>query len=122
MARSSDVESPGLSAADPNAPSAAKAAAGRCSSILAHARVSCSRGLTTTICGGSLETSAKNVDICECSTSSTPDRKSTRLNSSHTVSSYAVFCLKKKKKTHAADRRREKMKEKTHQTARAPHT
>src|SRR5260221_9185429 len=28
-----------------------------------------------------------------------PDRKSTRLNSSHTVISYAVFCLKKKKKT-----------------------
>src|SRR5947207_8341984 len=30
------------------------------------------------------------------------DRKSTRLNSSHTVISYAVFCLKekKKKKTH----------------------
>src|SRR5438034_8626275 len=27
----------------------------------------------------------------------TIDRKSTRLNSSHTVSSYAVFCLKKKK-------------------------
>src|SRR5438034_7585525 len=27
------------------------------------------------------------------------DRKSTRLNSSHTVISYAVFCLKKKKKT-----------------------
>ena len=25
------------------------------------------------------------------------DRKSTRLNSSHTVNSYAVFCLKKKK-------------------------
>src|SRR5438034_6783013 len=25
------------------------------------------------------------------------DRKSTRLNSSHTVSSYAVFCLKKKR-------------------------
>ena len=25
------------------------------------------------------------------------DRKSTRLNSSHTVISYAVFCLKKKK-------------------------
>src|SRR5260221_8416414 len=30
-----------------------------------------------------------------------PDRKSTRLNSSHTVISYAVFCLKKKKKTMA---------------------
>src|SRR5436190_16989062 len=27
---------------------------------------------------------------------SPPDRKSTRLNSSHTVISYAVFCLKKK--------------------------
>src|SRR2546426_5271521 len=30
----------------------------------------------------------------------TGDRKSTRLNSSHLVISYAVFCLKKKKKTH----------------------
>src|SRR5260221_7515969 len=30
---------------------------------------------------------------------SAPDRKSTRLNSSHTVISYAVFCLKKKKYT-----------------------
>src|SRR5258705_2900006 len=29
-----------------------------------------------------------------------PDRKSTRLNSSHLGISYAVFCLKKKKKTH----------------------
>src|SRR5256885_12029164 len=29
------------------------------------------------------------------------DRKSTRLNSSHLVISYAVFCLKKKKRTHA---------------------
>src|SRR3954466_7307990 len=28
------------------------------------------------------------------------DRKSTRLNSSHTIISYAVFCLKKKKPTH----------------------
>src|SRR5260221_3821347 len=28
------------------------------------------------------------------------DRKSTRLNSSHTVISYAVFCLKKKKRIH----------------------
>src|SRR5256885_13260318 len=30
-----------------------------------------------------------------CSSSSTLDRKSTRLNSSHLVSAYAVFCLKK---------------------------
>src|SRR2546422_5478970 len=29
----------------------------------------------------------------------TPDRKSTRLNSSHGYISYAVFCLKKKKTT-----------------------
>src|SRR3954449_3184038 len=29
------------------------------------------------------------------------DRKSTRLNSSHTLISYAVFCLKKKKKQKA---------------------
>src|SRR5256886_11747606 len=30
----------------------------------------------------------------------TPDRKSTRLNSSHSQISYAVFCLKKKKHKH----------------------
>src|SRR2546426_5835810 len=33
------------------------------------------------------------------------DRKSTRLNSSHLVISYAVFCLKKKKKYHTRVRR-----------------
>src|SRR2546430_5858521 len=31
-----------------------------------------------------------------------PDRKSTRLNSSHSQISYAVFCLKKKKKNYDA--------------------
>src|SRR5256885_4920021 len=31
-----------------------------------------------------------------------PDRKSTRLNSSHLVISYAVFCLKKKKSKYTA--------------------
>src|SRR5256885_7201807 len=31
----------------------------------------------------------------------TRDRKSTRLNSSHLVISYAVFCLKKKNRKHA---------------------
>src|ERR1022692_1573934 len=34
------------------------------------------------------------------------DRKSTRLNSSHLVISYAVFCLKKKKQHHRATERR----------------
>src|SRR5438034_7994907 len=33
---------------------------------------------------------------------SATDRKSTRLNSSHTVISYAVFCLKKKRKKEIA--------------------
>src|SRR5258708_23761172 len=32
------------------------------------------------------------------------DRKSTRLNSSHQIISYAVFCLKKKKKKPSYDR------------------
>src|SRR5256885_13186988 len=42
-------------------------------------------------------------------TPSTPDRKSTRLNSSHLVISYAVFCLKKKKtvKQHPSHRESE---------------
>src|SRR2546429_4279022 len=35
---------------------------------------------------------------CTCRVTKTPDRKSTRLNSSHGYISYAVFCLKKKKK------------------------
>src|SRR5256885_2775521 len=34
-----------------------------------------------------------------------PDRKSTRLNSSHLVISYAVFCLKKKISRHVSARR-----------------
>src|SRR5256885_8562162 len=34
--------------------------------------------------------------VPECIVLVSPDRKSTRLNSSHLVISYAVFCLKKK--------------------------
>src|SRR5260221_13961388 len=37
-------------------------------------------------------------DFSRGATGEVSDRKSTRLNSSHTVISYAVFCLKKKKK------------------------
>src|SRR5258708_10765079 len=33
-----------------------------------------------------------------CASVASQDRKSTRLNSSHQIISYAVFCLKKKKK------------------------
>src|SRR6266446_9001723 len=36
------------------------------------------------------------------------DRKSTRLNSSHLVISYAVFCLKKKNKKHSDQKKKTK--------------
>src|SRR5438552_11090031 len=36
----------------------------------------------------------------------TADRKSTRLNSSHQIISYAVFCLKKKTNSHSRRQRR----------------
>src|SRR5215216_7752683 len=39
------------------------------------------------------------------------DRKSTRLNSSHQIISYAVFCLKKKKKTKRTPARKRKTKQ-----------
>src|SRR5260221_7699994 len=42
-----------------------------------------------------------------------PDRKSTRLNSSHTVISYAVFCLKKKKKNIKKYKKKKKKNKKT---------
>src|SRR2546430_6039214 len=38
-----------------------------------------------------------STDTCSRSWSAPSDRKSTRLNSSHSQISYAVFCLKKKK-------------------------
>src|SRR5574344_2327196 len=37
------------------------------------------------------------------------DRKSTRLNSSHQIISYAVFCLKKKNKTEKSEREKRHM-------------
>src|SRR5438270_12868751 len=48
--------------------------------------------------GAPLCHSTSRADHCRAGRSSrTPDRKSTRLNSSHSQISYAVFCLKKKK-------------------------
>src|SRR5476649_2988802 len=44
------------------------------------------------------------------------DRKSTRLNSSHTVISYAVFCLKKKKHNRSHRQTNKKHKKKTNRT------
>src|SRR3712207_6876866 len=47
---------------------------------------------------GAVANDPRPLNRC-CHTTSTPlDRKSTRLNSSHANISYAVFCLKKKKK------------------------
>src|SRR5438132_2995847 len=43
------------------------------------------------------------------------DRKSTRLNSSHTVISYAVFCLKKKKKK-KKNKNKQRKKNRTNKT------
>src|SRR5437763_11166290 len=45
-------------------------------------------------------------------TSGSPDRKSTRLNSSHRCISYAVFCLKKKKKKKKKYKRNKRNKSK----------
>src|SRR5947208_4557003 len=41
---------------------------------------------------------AVGKDVCRVQQLLVTDRKSTRLNSSHQIISYAVFCLKKKKK------------------------
>src|SRR5215208_7822880 len=53
----------------------------------------------------------------ECGRPACGDRKSTRLNSSHVAISYAVFCLKKKKKdAKARPNRRKKTKKPKRQT------
>src|SRR5438132_2622650 len=45
--------------------------------------------------GGSSVVTSETIE--SVATGRVADRKSTRLNSSHTVTSYAVFCLKKKR-------------------------
>src|SRR5947208_11498619 len=42
-------------------------------------------------------TVSQAIGLCSSLRLCEPDRKSTRLNSSHQIISYAVFCLKKKK-------------------------
>src|SRR5438309_9326606 len=49
------------------------------------------------------------------SRSTTRDRKSTRLNSSHSSISYAVFCLKKKKKQKKKNYKQKKKKKNNNQ-------
>src|SRR5207253_4298398 len=48
---------------------------------------------------GSLPSKLLAIDLEQLRRQRARDRKSTRLNSSHVAISYAVFCLKKKKKT-----------------------
>src|SRR5688572_32156485 len=50
-------------------------------------------------------TYVESVQITMAERFGVEDRKSTRLNSSHSQISYAVFCLKKKKKNRAKDKR-----------------
>src|SRR5688572_31656886 len=53
---------------------------------------------------GCTAANSRPSDTCAMNGSSLPlDRKSTRLNSSHSQISYAVFCLKKKKKKKIKD-------------------
>src|SRR5256885_9674766 len=49
------------------------------------------------LCSFSASNLPVTTHLLPCSTVASGDRKSTRLNSSHLVISYAVFCLKKKK-------------------------
>src|SRR2546426_7351776 len=55
-------------------------------------------GMVTVVANGAMEIVSVKIDPEVLKASE--DRKSTRLNSSHLVISYAVFCLKKKKKNH----------------------
>src|SRR2546430_10806464 len=63
--------------------------------------------------GGSSIESSESTHSARCLRMSSRDRKSTRLNSSHSQISYAVFCLKKKKQHHSLRR---------HSRYRPPHT
>src|SRR5947207_11099237 len=65
--------------------------------ILALLEVSLPDGSGYDVCRELRRTDPTTPVIMMSSRSDEIDRKSTRLNSSHTVISYAVFCLKKKK-------------------------
>src|SRR5256886_3261855 len=58
-------------------------------------------------CRSAVRSSRRMVDACwpRPTYPGGPDRKSTRLNSSHSQISYAVFCLKKKNKHHGCRRK-----------------
>src|SRR5438876_11152377 len=52
----------------------------------------------TLVDAGVMAPAVLRVEECQCVALPDEDRKSTRLNSSHPSISYAVFCLKKKKR------------------------
>src|SRR5256885_5414943 len=70
-------------------------------SRVAAAHCSCNSTSAASLCSGNPSAELVLPDRLHRRgrTSRNLDRKSTRLNSSHLVISYAVFCLKKKKKT-----------------------
>src|SRR5437660_8714081 len=59
--------------------------------------------LSTSMHGPAKRSRSPSLDVREAP-AVLPDRKSTRLNSSHVAISYAVFCLKKKTNSHKAMR------------------
>src|SRR5438034_7978099 len=69
---------------------------------LFRSRVGVALGVEREVPGGDLQRGGRFIQA--------RDRKSTRLNSSHTVISYAVFCLKKKKKKNKNKKKQNKKK------------
>src|SRR2546427_8056259 len=70
----------------------------------APARLSGVVGRKECASAGRLSPSKGRPAIREVAPERAQDRKSTRLNSSHSQISYAVFCLKKKKRKHPCTR------------------
>src|SRR5437667_9213301 len=64
----------------------------------------------------SLRKSSSSCHLMASNPYSGQDRKSTRLNSSHITISYAVFCLKKKKKNEGENRHKTHNKQQRGQT------
>src|SRR2546422_7725841 len=62
------------------------------------AKAASAAAATDTVSGGTLTTIGLAIGTPTYMAPEQADRKSTRLNSSHGYISYAVFCLKKKKK------------------------